>query len=321
MSAVIISNMVKLVMHPSQAAPLLPRLLPGVKKLAAEVSDPECRTVASKCLDVMLNAAGVKTEEEGLALAAKMAAAIEDKKAKKEAPKAAAGAPAKSKNAFKKPAPAKKGAATSATTTEEEAPAKELDPAVAGVLSALRESLSLLNLDLTTALVTAAASAVPDATAAAGGAGGDEPAKAAAEEGAESPASAYVEATLEYAAQLGASLVSAGVWTTKAWQQAIEPYLAPLVRLIPALADNAALATEKAEGVCVETVNRCYFAATGKVRSDVSEESQEITDPDAEDATIPDLCACEFSLAYGGKILLNTAKLHMKVERRYGLIG
>ena len=34
-----------------------------------------------------------------------------------------------------------------------------------------------------------------------------------------------------------------------------------------------------------------------------------------------DLCNCEFSLAYGGKILLNNARLHMKRGQRYGLCG
>jgi ABC-type multidrug transport system fused ATPase/permease subunit len=34
-----------------------------------------------------------------------------------------------------------------------------------------------------------------------------------------------------------------------------------------------------------------------------------------------DLCNCEFSLAYGGKILLNNATLHMKRGKRYGLCG
>ncbi|EPZ31034.1 Elongation factor 3-like protein [Rozella allomycis CSF55] len=34
-----------------------------------------------------------------------------------------------------------------------------------------------------------------------------------------------------------------------------------------------------------------------------------------------DLCNCEFSLAYGGMILLNNTKLRMKRGRRYGLLG
>ena len=34
-----------------------------------------------------------------------------------------------------------------------------------------------------------------------------------------------------------------------------------------------------------------------------------------------DLCNCEFSLAYGAKILLNMAKLRLKKGKRYGLCG
>jgi elongation factor 3 len=92
--------------------------------------------------------------------------------------------------------------------------------------------------------------------------------------------------------------------------------LAPLVRLSLA-ADAAAL---KVGALAVDVLNRAYFAATGKARS-AGDGDVGVTDPDADDATIPDLCKCEFSLAYGGKILLNTAKLHMKKGKKYGLIG
>lgn len=34
-----------------------------------------------------------------------------------------------------------------------------------------------------------------------------------------------------------------------------------------------------------------------------------------------DLCKCEFSLAYGAKILLNNTYLHLKRGKRYGLCG
>jgi hypothetical protein len=34
-----------------------------------------------------------------------------------------------------------------------------------------------------------------------------------------------------------------------------------------------------------------------------------------------DLCKCEFSLAYGAKILLNNATMHLKRGKRYGLCG
>ena len=49
------------------------------------------------------------------------------------------------------------------------------------------------------------------------------------------------------------------------------------------------------------------------------EEDPEEAEDDGEEGR--DLCNCEFSLAYGGKILLNQAKLHLKVGRRYGLCG
>ena len=42
---------------------------------------------------------------------------------------------------------------------------------------------------------------------------------------------------------------------------------------------------------------------------------------DDEDEKDTDLCKCEFSLAYGGKILLNKAMLHLKKGHRYGLCG
>lgn len=42
---------------------------------------------------------------------------------------------------------------------------------------------------------------------------------------------------------------------------------------------------------------------------------------DDEEDTGLDLCKCEFSLAYGGKILLNQSTLHLKKGHRYGLCG
>ena len=41
----------------------------------------------------------------------------------------------------------------------------------------------------------------------------------------------------------------------------------------------------------------------------------------AEEESGEDLCNCEFSLAYGGKILLNQARLHLRRGQRYGLCG
>eukprot|EP00879_Flechtneria_rotunda_P031570 GHRR01034502.1.p1 GENE.GHRR01034502.1~~GHRR01034502.1.p1 ORF type:complete len:390 (-),score=132.98 GHRR01034502.1:54-1223(-) len=47
-AAVIIENMAKLVDNPLDAAPFLPSLLPGLEKVANEVADPECRSVAAR---------------------------------------------------------------------------------------------------------------------------------------------------------------------------------------------------------------------------------------------------------------------------------
>jgi hypothetical protein len=43
-------------------------------------------------------------------------------------------------------------------------------------------------------------------------------------------------------------------------------------------------------------------------------------DGDDEDGE-EELCNCEFSLGYGGRILLNNARLRLKRGRRYGLCG
>ena len=53
-SCLIIDNMAKLVDNPHDAAVFLPRLLPGVEKVKDEVSDPECRGVATKAHATLL---------------------------------------------------------------------------------------------------------------------------------------------------------------------------------------------------------------------------------------------------------------------------
>jgi elongation factor 3 len=54
-----------------------------------------------------------------------------------------------------------------------------------------------------------------------------------------------------------------------------------------------------------------------KSQTDLSLQVQQ----EEEDNDGHDLCKCEFSLAYGGKILLNQATLHLKTNHRYGLCG
>ena len=53
-TAIIIDNMCKLVEDPTAAAPFLPKLLPGLEKLAADISDPEARKVCSKAQETLL---------------------------------------------------------------------------------------------------------------------------------------------------------------------------------------------------------------------------------------------------------------------------
>ncbi|KAF8191559.1 P-loop containing nucleoside triphosphate hydrolase protein [Mycena galopus ATCC 62051] len=55
------------------------------------------------------------------------------------------------------------------------------------------------------------------------------------------------------------------------------------------------------------------------VRSAVEGDDEDVVNEDEEEGE--DLCNCQFSLAYGAKILLNTAVLRLKRGHRYGLCG
>lgn len=78
--------------------------------------------------------------------------------------------------------------------------------------------------------------------------------------------------------------------------QAVNPFLGAL------LGDRA--------GAVNETfLARCFKEIASKA-------VEELEDNEGED-----LCNCEFSLAYGGKILLSNTRLWLKRGRRYGLCG
>lgn len=183
-TAIVISNMAKLVPETRFAAPLIPKLLPGLKKLRDEVSDPECRGVATRAFETLLAAAGCETEAEAVAKAAAMARAQSTAAAAGSAPSKAAAAPKapaapifkfKSANSRGK-APAA-AAAAEAPAAAEAAAAPSGDPRVAAAAVQLAEALSLANLDLAGALAAAAAAAAGVAAApaaAAGGAGGED---------------------------------------------------------------------------------------------------------------------------------------------------
>lgn len=108
------------------------------------------------------------------------------------------------------------------------------------------------------------------------------------------PSVAAVEAV--YAAHLAVNLVNAKNFDTSEWGS-----LAPYLAYLSATPEPAVVASEWA----------------------VKSSSDEGDDEDAldEEEEGEDLCNCQFSLAYGAKILLNTAQLRLKRGRRYGLCG
>ncbi|TRM59837.1 hypothetical protein BD626DRAFT_506574 [Schizophyllum amplum] len=98
-----------------------------------------------------------------------------------------------------------------------------------------------------------------------------------------------------YAAHLAANLINAKNFDTPEWET-LAPYIA--------------FATTNPEPVqlCREWV----------VKSASQDDDEEVAEDDEEGE---DLCNCQFSLAYGAKILLNTATLRLKRGHRYGLCG
>jgi len=99
-----------------------------------------------------------------------------------------------------------------------------------------------------------------------------------------------------YAASLAANLVNAKNFDVPEWDS-LAPYLAFVT------------STPDAISVTHEWVVRSATEGTDEGHVEEDEEEGE------------DLCNCQFSLAYGAKILLNTATLRLKRGHRYGLCG
>ncbi|EKM51657.1 uncharacterized protein PHACADRAFT_261922 [Phanerochaete carnosa HHB-10118-sp] len=99
-----------------------------------------------------------------------------------------------------------------------------------------------------------------------------------------------------YASNLAANLVNAKEFDSSQWQTLI-PYL-------------KFLASEP-EPIKVANEWVIKSATIGEENDDALEDEEEGED----------LCNCQFSLAYGAKILLNTASLRLKRGHRYGLCG
>ncbi|PNG98978.1 Elongation factor 3B, partial [Tetrabaena socialis] len=105
-------------------------------------------------------------------------------------------------------------------------------------------------------------------------------------------------ASLDYAAALCANLTNNKNFDIEAWRDVVlGAYLGPFV----AAATLAPIAQVLAD--------KCF--------AEVQVKSSEYFDDEEGD----ELCNCEFSLAYGAKILLNNAALRLKRGRRYGLCG
>jgi elongation factor 3 len=104
-------------------------------------------------------------------------------------------------------------------------------------------------------------------------------------------------AALKYAGVLAAGLVNAHNYDQTTWESTLNPYLTMALPGYDSLPVIRELLQKKAD-----------------------EEGQDDRVFDDEEEG-EDLCNCTFSLAYGAKILLNTATLRLKRGHRYGLCG
>ncbi|KAG5463441.1 MAG: translation elongation factor eEF-3, partial [Olpidium bornovanus] len=105
------------------------------------------------------------------------------------------------------------------------------------------------------------------------------------------------ESIVQHVAKMCAQLTLVKNFDKPAWKEAVVPYVSAIV----SEADAAAVA--------LEFLDRCFEASAEKKKAADDEEEGE------------DLCNCEFSLAYGAKVLLNRTRLHLKRGKRYGLCG
>jgi elongation factor 3 len=111
-------------------------------------------------------------------------------------------------------------------------------------------------------------------------------------------ASSVEASTLTYAASLVCQLCNFKNWMASEWTKVVTPYLAAFV------------SQEEAQG-----------AVTSLLTQSKEDAEKEAAAAQEEEEGGEDLCNCEFSLAYGAKILLSMAKLRLKKGKRYGLCG
>jgi elongation factor 3 len=107
-------------------------------------------------------------------------------------------------------------------------------------------------------------------------------------------------AVLAYVSSLASHLIDAKHFDKADWV-AISTYLAPF------------LGEENVAGVAEKFLEQCL--------RDVEARQSLVEDFWHDDSPHEELCACEFSLAYGGMILLNNTRFVLKRGKRYGLCG
>jgi len=112
---------------------------------------------------------------------------------------------------------------------------------------------------------------------------------------------AIEEPLVHYTSTLVAILTNSRNFDATEWENALSPYVS---LLLPA---------EKRANAVVGIVSDIVQASAA------DEEEADLVFADEEEGE--DLCNCQFSLAYGAKILLNTATLRLKRGHRYGLLG
>lgn len=103
---------------------------------------------------------------------------------------------------------------------------------------------------------------------------------------------------LAYAVSIACELCNLRNWMASEWTSRVTPYLGPFA------GDHDS--------------NEAVIAVLQKLREEAEKENQANAEEEEEGE---DLCNCEFSLAYGAKILLNMARLRLKKGKRYGLCG
>ncbi|KAI8882910.1 hypothetical protein K501DRAFT_220221 [Backusella circina FSU 941] len=106
----------------------------------------------------------------------------------------------------------------------------------------------------------------------------------------------FLQVTVKFLNDVALNLCVAKNFFKNVWIASLAPYA------------KSFLSAADAENLAVTALNKCEEAVTPK-------------DPEEEDDEGEDLCNCEFSLAYGAKILLNRTALRLKRGRRYGLCG